>query len=379
VSLDAVTDKMNSFLADLSKEGQDGDEVPRELVIITFDSRMEESYSDALDFDLFTLPNAQDCDLQLGCGNMWKQNARKGSRYHSNTVRNQRPSLEEYVCSVGLQAHGLHNGGNDTAVELRAAIAVANFTDQQLRVFGRNYQSPLMPSELPPLEDPTWPKEPLVANDLLPAWVAHTERGRTDFRQWLCFLAHDHPDSPACSFCKQRGHFAERCPSSCWGQFDPARQAKRSRRIVIEVSPCPTCYAADHSADAKNCPNASKCFNCGEPGHRKQDCLKCAYCKEQGHNIRDCTKVSFRPAFADDCEGSLVQCAAASCYTCGQEGHMARECILSKCGKCKGTGHVDSACPKPSCRRCYKVGHFGYECPEQRGGSGKGAAKNRAR
>ncbi|XP_050907359.1 uncharacterized protein LOC127120836 [Lathyrus oleraceus] len=61
---------------------------------------------------------------------------------------------------------------------------------------------------------------------------------------------------------------------------------------------------------------ASKCFKCGEPGHRADSCtkrvLRCFRCGQTGHRVTECKD------------------AGPTCFNCGEKGHISSQCSKPK-------------------------------------------------
>ena len=106
--------------------------------------------------------------------------------------------------------------------------------------------------------------------------------------------------------------------------------------------------AQEKSQKAKN--SNAKCFNCGQKGHRSEDCRKraagstaCYYCGQHGHLGKDCKQAPAPKPFDP---------TAQRCFHCGEVGHLAATCAsrqsISKkaCHICGDEGHVSRYCPR---------------------------------
>ncbi|CAI2303470.1 unnamed protein product [Caenorhabditis sp. 36 PRJEB53466] len=88
----------------------------------------------------------------------------------------------------------------------------------------------------------------------------------------------------------------------------------------------------------------SGCYNCGEEGHRRDECTKpqkpreCRNCGKEGHISRECQE---------------PKAPHGPCRNCGQDGHFAKDC----------TNERVRMEPTEPCRRCGEEGHWSYECP----------------
>ena len=119
------------------------------------------------------------------------------------------------------------------------------------------------------------------------------------------------------------------------------------------AKPCPICAGIDH--DLRTCPIKPVCFNCGIPGHVARSCNMargipqpsiCTVCFQKGHNKMHCRQ-SYRDAAAVS--------SKALCMVCGEEGHylcQELEWFFSiegvSCGNCGQSGHIGEECRRPN-------------------------------
>jgi len=73
------------------------------------------------------------------------------------------------------------------------------------------------------------------------------------------------------------------------------------------------------------------------------------------------------------------------CFNCGQTGHRKNECTNEAvliCRNCDAEGHVGKDCPKKkdwsrvTCRNCNEKGHSQVKCPQPPKEEGDGGADN---
>ena len=131
----------------------------------------------------------------------------------------------------------------------------------------------------------------------------------------------------------------------------------------------------------------SGCFNCGEQGHRSNECPQpkkprgggggggaCFNCGESGHRSSECPQPK-KPRGG----------GGGECFNCGEQGHRSNECPQPKkpraggggggltCFNCGEAGHRSNECTQPkkpragggggNCFKCGESGHFSRECP----------------
>jgi len=98
---------------------------------------------------------------------------------------------------------------------------------------------------------------------------------------------------------------------------------------------------------AESKPRNKGCFNCGQEGHRKDECPEppkerkprgCFNCGEEGHSKADCPNPAKEGGDGERKKG---------CFKCGSEEHRAADCEKpDTCRKCGEEGHISKDCEK---------------------------------
>ena len=99
---------------------------------------------------------------------------------------------------------------------------------------------------------------------------------------------------------------------------------------------------------------STKCFNCGEVGHRSDSCPNPT--KVPPCNL--CGNVTVADGTAQGPHDSWSCPYKAICFNCGVPGHVARDCPENRGGRGRGA-------PPPRrvvCGRCYRSGHHRWQC-----------------
>lgn len=141
--------------------------------------------------------------------------------------------------------------------------------------------------------------------------------------------------STKCYRCGEVGHREADCQN-------PAR-----------AKPCPLCAGIDH--DLRQCPIKPVCFNCGVPGHVARDCTRprglplptiCTVCFQKGHTKMTCRQ-SYREASAVSQDAVCMMCGERGHYLCKQlQWFFGVEGV--SCGNCGQAGHIGQECRRPN-------------------------------
>ena len=154
--------------------------------------------------------------------------------------------------------------------------------------------------------------------------------------------------------------------------------------------------AKKHVIDSGTKPIQKPCLNCGQFGHRQQNCEHehadvCVRCVDNldfdnmlGHLKEDCTHYD-KPKFCRRCKDNdrrqdpephetndcpyypRPPAAPRTCNNCDHPGHEKRYCPRITCNKCSERGHTRQDCPQPDqCLECRQVGHLRRECPNKK-------------
>ena len=142
------------------------------------------------------------------------------------------------------------------------------------------------------------------------------------------------------------------------------------------LSKCFTCGEVGHKASS--CPQ-TVCYNCGLPGHRSRDCPNerrlevaerkkrlCHNCGEEGHVAKHCSLPRLRDTGPDSVVVvDAVEGATLVCFNCKKAGHKAKDCPKPKrCRNCGALDHAARHCPEEwRCKKCGQPGHHWTRCP----------------
>ncbi|KAF2720466.1 hypothetical protein K431DRAFT_295147 [Polychaeton citri CBS 116435] len=157
----------------------------------------------------------------------------------------------------------------------------------------------------------------------------------------------------ACYKCGNVGHYAEVCSSSerlCYNCKQPGHESNTCPHPRTSESKPDNTEKPASSDGVTDTPKAKQCYHCQGLGHVQADCPtlrlnggtgggRCYSCGQVGHLARNCSAPNSaapagrgagapRGGYAGGYgRGGMVQNnRAATCYKCGEAGHISREC-----------------------------------------------------
>ena len=127
---------------------------------------------------------------------------------------------------------------------------------------------------------------------------------------------------------------------------------------------CNNCGEKGHKKE--NCKDKKKCFRCQSTEHIQKDCehVKCIKCLKKGHNIVECTnKERCRYCGVYGHIGAMCNIGTNVCFICRDRNHFSIDCkyFVSKdqmeCTVCKSgkSGRVTKCCKKSLCHSCFEI------------------------